>query len=276
MSDECTVNDPLCLDLRSTPWLWPSVLSLDAPLVAVIWQLSVGKISHQPICIGASFVLFLSVWLTYAADRLLDVKKHRKKSLKTIRHQWTLKYYAKLWQVWSFILLINLLIAFNFLEYWQLKQGFWLLGACLLYTLFNQLLSQYWFPKEALVGIIFSAGNLVFHNCSHLMDFFVISSTLFFLNCLIISLKERDINSMLNERSIATVKNAYLVLILVVCTLVNLFVYYKNSGLILMSILTLTCLGSLYLKRNQYDNETYRIIADICLLPAPIIILLLR
>ena len=59
---------------------------------------------------------------------------------------------------------------------------------------------------------------------------------------------------MLNERSIATVKNAYLVLILVVCTLVNLFVYYKNCSLILMSILTITCLGSLYLKRNQYDN----------------------
>jgi hypothetical protein len=54
------------------PWLWPNLLSLDAPLVAVVWQ---GLIAHAfdvPLAWPARATLALAVWAVYIADRLLD------------------------------------------------------------------------------------------------------------------------------------------------------------------------------------------------------------
>lgn len=53
-------------------WLWPNVLSLDAPLVAVLCQAALArahKVALLPSVYGA---LFLTVWLIYVVDRVLD------------------------------------------------------------------------------------------------------------------------------------------------------------------------------------------------------------
>jgi hypothetical protein len=57
-----------------TPWwLWPNLLSLDAPLVAVVWLFMLAKtwgVNYHP---GHEYlVLGLGVWVIYVADRLLD------------------------------------------------------------------------------------------------------------------------------------------------------------------------------------------------------------
>jgi hypothetical protein len=44
-------------------WLWPNVLSLDAPLVAVLWQAALAKVHHVAIMPGLHVALFLAVWL---------------------------------------------------------------------------------------------------------------------------------------------------------------------------------------------------------------------
>ncbi len=56
-------------------WLWPSALSLDAPLIAVLWQwllarsMAVTLNPFEPLALG------LAVWLIYIADHLLDTAK---------------------------------------------------------------------------------------------------------------------------------------------------------------------------------------------------------
>jgi hypothetical protein len=53
-------------------WLWPNVLSLDAPLVAVIWQAALAKVHKVALLPALSITLFIAVWLIYIVDRVLD------------------------------------------------------------------------------------------------------------------------------------------------------------------------------------------------------------
>ncbi|SKB03517.1 hypothetical protein SAMN02745166_03830 [Prosthecobacter debontii] len=53
-------------------WLWPHVLSLEAPLVAVLWLLGISRLDHLQIMPGVVPGLGFSVWFIYLADRVLD------------------------------------------------------------------------------------------------------------------------------------------------------------------------------------------------------------
>lgn len=56
-------------------WLWPNVLSLDAPLIAVAWQALLAETSGTPLRPVGRVILFLTVWLIYVVDRLLDARR---------------------------------------------------------------------------------------------------------------------------------------------------------------------------------------------------------
>ena len=53
-------------------WLWPNLLSLDAPIVALLWQILFARCFHARVETLPSVLLVLAVWLIYAADRTLD------------------------------------------------------------------------------------------------------------------------------------------------------------------------------------------------------------
>mgnify|MGYP001549926143 CR=1 FL=1 len=53
-------------------WLWPNFLSLDAPLVAVLWQVLLTRDLGVHVRAGEPLVLGLCVWLVYVADRVFD------------------------------------------------------------------------------------------------------------------------------------------------------------------------------------------------------------
>jgi len=62
-------------DRRPTPvWLWMNRLSLDAPLVAVIWQDFLANCFPSTLRPAGRLMLGLTVWAIYLADRLLDVQ----------------------------------------------------------------------------------------------------------------------------------------------------------------------------------------------------------
>ena len=56
-------------------WQWPNVLGLDAAAIAMAWMGVFAAYSEgNPPDAATYLVLGLSVWLTYLADRLLDVQ----------------------------------------------------------------------------------------------------------------------------------------------------------------------------------------------------------
>jgi hypothetical protein len=60
---------------RKSIWLWPNLLSLDAPVVALVW-LFMFKVTWQMGYLPwqAYLTLGLAVWVVYVYDKLLDVK----------------------------------------------------------------------------------------------------------------------------------------------------------------------------------------------------------
>jgi len=60
---------------RTAPfWLWLNLLSLDAPMVAVVWQDFLARCYPSVLMPAGRLVLFLSVWGIYIADRMVDVR----------------------------------------------------------------------------------------------------------------------------------------------------------------------------------------------------------
>ena len=53
-------------------WLWPTRLTLRAPLVAVLWQILLATSLGLPLNSFAPWALASAVWLIYVADHLID------------------------------------------------------------------------------------------------------------------------------------------------------------------------------------------------------------
>lgn len=56
-------------------WLWPNLLSLDAPLIALLWQILLARDLGLHLNRGEPLVLALCVWFVYLADRILDAMR---------------------------------------------------------------------------------------------------------------------------------------------------------------------------------------------------------
>lgn len=53
-------------------WLWPNLLSLDAPLIALLWQDFLHRCYPSLLRVPGRLTLGLTVWAIYVADRILD------------------------------------------------------------------------------------------------------------------------------------------------------------------------------------------------------------
>ncbi len=72
---------------RSPTWLWPNLLSLDAPAVAVIWQLLFARSFQVRVPWPATVLLAACVWMIYVADRLLDAIASRPSTARHFFHR---------------------------------------------------------------------------------------------------------------------------------------------------------------------------------------------
>jgi hypothetical protein len=53
--------------------LW-HLFSLDAPTIAALWTWFIASASHLRLPVVSTLSMFLTVWMLYAADRLLDTR----------------------------------------------------------------------------------------------------------------------------------------------------------------------------------------------------------
>ena len=145
----------------STPLLWLTVLSLDAPAVAVLWQLLFARSFHAQISAGITVLLALVVWLIYVADRLLDTLKVPAQGAEPTRHLFYRRY------LWAFLLpftavfLLAAWMSLTRLDETTFRYGAVILLAVGVYFLAVHLLSpgREWLPKEMLVGVLFALGT---------------------------------------------------------------------------------------------------------------------
>ena len=244
-------------------WQWPNILAIDATLIASLWQLGLASVLDVEIGWAASWVLGLSVWLTYVADRLFDVRSREQVVLFSQRHQFAKKYRQTLWHVWFVLLALNLLLARQ-LTALQLKSGSLLLIFCLLYTLLNQKLSRHFFPKEICVDLIYASGVILFLPISYTTGFFWAFALLCLLNCLMIGAKEEVIDAKMRIHSITPlIAVGWLTPLALLGTGLAIWL---GGELWLGLALSLGLLGLLHGLRSRISIENFRVLADASLI----------
>ena len=251
---------------------WSNVLAVDAALIALCWQSTFALFSSHALTPVSACVLGLSVWLTYAADRLFDVKKRSLAQLHSIRHRFTKRHAKTLWKFWFGAFFVNISIAFAGLKIHQLRNGAVLLIVCLLYTALNQKLSSRFFPKELCVAIIYAGGVIVFllpaQNLWLPAGFLML---LCLINCLIISNNERQIDAAMEVHSIAQFLPK-LPFALYLCCILMLGILQRQW--LLPFGASLAGLMLVHVCQKRFSIETFRIVVDNALLIGPMLTLL--
>jgi hypothetical protein len=147
-----TVNSRTCL------WLWPNLLSLDAPLVAVLWQILFARCFHARVDPLSSILLVLAVWLIYAADRTLDSFRGE---CSMPRHEFYRRHWRALLPLWISVLGGGMALAWTRLDRETLLSGIALGGAVVMYFVLLHLGSlpkTFSKTKEAAVAVLFALG----------------------------------------------------------------------------------------------------------------------
>lgn len=139
-------------------WLWPNLLSLDAPLVALLWQtlfIRCFRVSNQgPRHALASILLVAAVWLIYTADRALDAWRGAGGAP---RHEFYRRHWRAVLPVWTMVFAATAWLAWTQLPRPLFERGAWLGVVVAIYFAAVHGLRRKW-PKEAAVAIIFALG----------------------------------------------------------------------------------------------------------------------
>jgi hypothetical protein len=193
-------------------WQWPTVLSLDAPVVAVVWQEYLATLAGVAIGWPHRVVLSVSVCLAYAADRWFEGWRVAPTAMRTPRHRFYQKHRWKVATVWVFALAMDLAVAFYRLTPRELVAGTLLLIPTLLYVLSHQLLHRnhpFRLPKEMCVAALIAGGASVFVIASPAARIAVISLplclfvALCFANVVLIGVWEREVDESHGQVSLA-------------------------------------------------------------------------
>jgi len=142
-------------------WLWPNLLSLDAPLIALLWQVLFVRCFHSRPPAGSSVLLAASVWLIYAADRTLDAWRG---SERQPRHQFYKRHWRAVVPLWIAALCACGWLAYRYLPAREFDGGTLLLAGVVAYFIGVHALPQTLSRagvKEAAVAVIFGIGTVL-------------------------------------------------------------------------------------------------------------------
>ncbi len=276
--------------LRYSWWSYPNLLSLDAPIVAVLWFFAFSRTFGSPFAWPAATVLFLTVWAIYIADRLLDGLRQKDWDRATTRHRFVHVHQKVFLVLLGLIVLIAAIISLKELPLDLLLAGLGLCGVVALYfTAFVRLVPQFkpLRAKEFACGFVFAIGtalgvDVLRHGLlSHPLE--VLPSILLFaglciFNCLVIAARERH-SDQINDPTAASgwwlqLDRDLMFLGLGLCIVSVAFCFFGGHFFIYLVIF----ISSLFLTLLHFFQERFapslsRVLADAVLL-SPLLLLL--
>lgn len=139
-------------------WQWPNLLSLDAPVVAVVWQALLAQVTGTMLLPAGRLALGLTVWAIYLADRLLDVREGRT-APPTARHEFSRKNRNGMLALLVAVLVVDAVTVLSLLRAEVARTGWAAAAGVAAYlAVLHGGRRGNWFPKEALVAALFMAG----------------------------------------------------------------------------------------------------------------------
>lgn len=246
------------------PWLWPNLLSLDAPLVAVLWQLLFARCFHAGVDATATALLVLSVWLIYAADRMLDAFSTAGiANARLPRHEFYRRHWRAVLPVWSAVFLLAAWLACTRLAAPLFERGVALAAIVALYFTFVHLLQPAW-PKELAVAVVFALGASVaaWNDIRTPADIEAIAlfSCLCWINCVAIEQWEQRVVGWPVGMAAALVAGA------------AVLIYAQRPAVSAAEIASALAFVLLDQKRGRFSADALRVLADAALL-TPILFL---
>lgn len=193
-------------------WQWPTVLSLDAPAVALLWQWLLARAAGITLGWPQAFILGMSVWLAYAADRWIEGWRLMPAQIQTQRHAFYLRWRWPIAMVWLLALAADLAVSFHGLSAREFDAGLVLLAPVLAYLLSHQLVHRHhaWrAPKEVCVAALLGGGVGVFLVSQPEAALPVLAGPLAlfvllcFANCALISAWEREVDETHGQTSLS-------------------------------------------------------------------------
>jgi hypothetical protein len=170
---------------RSVPlWLWPNLLSLDAPIIAVLWQ---GFLAYRfaiPLGPAGRLVLGLTVWAIYLLDRVLD-SRMPPSSREPARHRFYRRNRKGMTALLAIVVAADALIALHWLRPAVLHDGLLPLAGVLLYLAAVHLSGKsIQGTKEIAAALLFTGGTFVAAWSSLPCPQLVLAAIAFFVLCL--------------------------------------------------------------------------------------------
>ncbi len=152
-------------------WLWPNLLSLDAPLVAVLWQGFLARRFSLPLQPAGRLVLGLTVWAIYILDRLLDARKAAS-TLEPARHRYYRRHAMLMMALGAVVVSSDAAIVILWLRPEVLRDGLIPLAGVLSYLSIFHIPGFHIpglhipgksvkFPKEIAAASLFTAGTFL-------------------------------------------------------------------------------------------------------------------
>ncbi len=246
--------------MDSRVWLWPNVLSLDAPVVALLWQVLFVRCFHARLGTIPSVLLGLAVWLIYAADRMLDAWRGGEHQP---RHEFYRRHWRGVLPVWGAALAVGAWMACTQLSSELLLRGALLASGTALYLAAVHLAPGRWKAagrKEAAVAVLFALGASLAAWPEVETAYDIVSILLFsylcWMNCTAIEDWEHG-----REARASIVVAAAVVA-------VTATILLREHRLILGSAETASALGLVALDRlrGRISSEALRVLADAVLL----------
>ncbi len=147
--------------VRPPVWLWFNLLSLDAPLVALVWQDFLARCYPTVLHPSGRLVLGLTVWAIYLADRLLDVR-HPATLGESIRHRFYRRHHVFARTLLVTVVATDLLLTCFWLRPAVLDNGLLLTAGVITYLGIFPLRrwgATAW--KKPLAALLFTAGTFL-------------------------------------------------------------------------------------------------------------------
>jgi len=267
-----------------SPITWLSISCLDAPLVAITWQWIFAEMSRTTISISDRIALFVTAWLIYLVDRLADSFNIPTGAPESARQRFCARHRRKWVMLIILLTVIGALVAFTSIDKSTLAVGAATAFAIASYLALNHFAGAIWgkWPlKEVLIGSLFAGGTVVaiHQRVSAFVMPVILFGILCSLNCLSISVWERDLDIAQQRESFATACPRFLWLPRVSCwalaaSALLVAIMAQSATLLFCIALSAILLALLHYARVR-SRDARVALADIVLL-TPTLIFLLR
>jgi hypothetical protein len=151
-------------EFRPKPWQWLNILNLDAPLVAVLWQLLLAQTLGVKVNRMEPLVLAMTVWFLYIADQLLDALRPEPEAWQPVRKIFYRRYFWAAAGLGSIVAVSILPLAYFILRPSTFHGGLELSVAVVVYFVAIHAAPVSWrglWPREAAVAVLFAVGTFM-------------------------------------------------------------------------------------------------------------------